>query len=70
MTPLAAQVADPKMKVTRVRAYDSPTLNNLFSQSNMVVTVRTDAGIAGIGEGGAKDTLEPCAGRVGSSTNL
>jgi L-alanine-DL-glutamate epimerase-like enolase superfamily enzyme len=30
----------------------------------MVVTVETDAGITGIGEGGAKDTLEQCAGTL------
>ena len=32
-------------------------------QSNMVVTIETDANITGIGEGGTRDTLEPCAGR-------
>jgi L-alanine-DL-glutamate epimerase-like enolase superfamily enzyme len=30
----------------------------------MVVTVETDAGITGVGEGGSKDTLEQCAGRL------
>ena len=30
----------------------------------MVVTVETDIGITGIGEGGAKDTLEQCAGTL------
>jgi L-alanine-DL-glutamate epimerase-like enolase superfamily enzyme len=29
-----------------------------------VVTVETDAGITGIGEGGSKDMLEQCAGRL------
>ena len=33
-------------------------------QSNMVVTIETDANITGIGEGGTRDTLEPCAGRL------
>ena len=33
-------------------------------QSNMVVTIETDASITGIGEGGTPDTLEPCAGRL------
>ena len=32
-------------------------------QSNMIVTIETDANITGIGEGGTRDTLEPCAGR-------
>jgi len=30
----------------------------------MVVTVETDAGITGIGEGGSKDTIDQCAGRL------
>jgi galactonate dehydratase len=30
----------------------------------MVVTVETDIGITGIGEGGSKDTLEQCAGTL------
>src|SRR5215831_16802820 len=59
-----AQAAIPKMKITRVRAYSPPRLNPLFNQSDMVVTVETDAGVTGIGEGGAKDTLEQCAGRL------
>ena len=59
-----AQAALPKMKVTRVRAYTPPNPNVLFNQSDMVVTVETDAGITGIGEGGTKDMLEPLAGRL------
>ncbi len=64
VTPQRAQAAVPKMKITRVRVYAPPNLNTLFNQSNMVVTVETDAGITGIGEGGAKDTIEQCAGRL------
>src|SRR5262245_29177764 len=30
----------------------------------MLVTVETDAGITGIGEGGSRDTLEQCAGTL------
>jgi L-alanine-DL-glutamate epimerase-like enolase superfamily enzyme len=63
----AAQVgraALPKMKITRVRAYTPPNPNPIFNQSDMVVTVETDAGITGIGEGGARDTIEQCAGRL------
>src|SRR5580700_3179896 len=59
-----AQGAIPKMKVTRVRVYVPPNLNPLFNQSNMVVAVETDAGIIGFGEGGSKDTLEQCGGRL------
>src|SRR5262245_41389327 len=54
----------PKAKITRVRIYKPPELNLLFNQSNMVVTVETDIGITGVGEGGAKDTLEQCAGTL------
>ena len=59
-----AEAALPQAKITRVRIYRPPNLNPLFNQSNMVVTVETDIGITGIGEGGAKDTLEQCAGTV------
>jgi galactonate dehydratase len=59
-----ATAALPKTKITRVRIYQPPDLNPLFNQSNMLVTVETDAGITGIGEGGAKDTLEQCAGSL------
>jgi galactonate dehydratase len=52
------------MKITRVRAYSPPNLNTLFNQSDMVVTIETDAGVTGVGEGGSKDTLEQCAGRL------
>ena len=59
-----AQAAVPKMKITRIRAYAPPNPNPLFNQADTVVTVETDAGITGIGEGGFKDTLEQCAGRL------
>ena len=58
------QAALPKMKITRVRAYAPPNPNPLFNQSDLVVTIETDAGITGIGEGGSKDMLEQCAGRL------
>src|SRR5579863_525128 len=59
-----AQAAPSKMKITRVRVYEPPNRNTLFNQSDMVVTIETDGGITGIGEGGSKDTLEQCAGRL------
>jgi L-alanine-DL-glutamate epimerase-like enolase superfamily enzyme len=62
--PLRALAALPKATITRVRIYRPPELNPLFNQSNMVVTVETDIGLTGIGEGGAKDTLEQCAGTL------
>jgi L-alanine-DL-glutamate epimerase-like enolase superfamily enzyme len=64
LRPLDAAADLPKAKITRVRIYRPPNLNPLFNQSNMVVTVETDVGITGIGEGGAKDTLEQCAGTL------
>src|SRR6201986_1745702 len=54
----------PKMKITRVRAYLPPKPNPLFNQSDVVVTIETDAGITGIGEGGVKDTISHSAGRL------
>ena len=52
------------MKITRVRAYIPPNPNPLFNQSDHVVTIETDAGVTGIGEGGSKEMLEQCAGRL------
>src|ERR1700722_7474599 len=54
----------PAMKITRVRAWLPPNPTPLLNQSDVVVTVETDAGITGIGEGGVKDTLAPSAGRL------
>jgi galactonate dehydratase len=58
------QAAVPKMKITRVRAYAPPNANPLFNQSDLVITIETDAGITGIGEGGSKEMLEQSAGRL------
>ena len=54
----------PKAKITRVRIYKPKQFNPTFNQSNLVVTVETDAGLTGIGEGGTKDLLEQCAGSL------
>jgi galactonate dehydratase len=51
----------PKMKITRVRFYESPISRPMFNQSFHIVTVETDAGITGIGEGGSRDTVRECA---------
>ncbi|MES2462595.1 MAG: mandelate racemase/muconate lactonizing enzyme family protein [Armatimonadota bacterium] len=48
------------MKINRIRLYRPRTLNPTFNQSDMVVTVETDAGITGVGEGGTPDTLTQC----------
>jgi L-alanine-DL-glutamate epimerase-like enolase superfamily enzyme len=60
----------PKAKITRIRYYKTPTdaagrpntRQPLFNQSTNVVIVETDAGLTGVGEGGAHDTMEQCAG--------
>ena len=64
LRPTPVTAALPKAKITRVRIYRPPDLNPLFNQSNMIATVETDIGITGIGEGGAKDTLEQVAGTL------
>jgi L-alanine-DL-glutamate epimerase-like enolase superfamily enzyme len=62
--PKISEAALPKAKITKVNIYEPPNPNRLFNQSNMLVTVETDAGLTGIGEGGARDTLEQCAGTL------
>jgi L-alanine-DL-glutamate epimerase-like enolase superfamily enzyme len=62
--PSRVLAAVPKTKITRVRVYAPPAPNPLFNQSDLVVTVETDTGITGIGEGGSKEMLEQCAGRL------
>ncbi len=54
----------PKATITRIRVYDPPNVNPIFNQSNLVVTIETDIGITGIGEGGAKDTLDQAGARL------
>jgi len=50
-----------QMKITRIRFYRNPNSRPIFNQSFHVVTVETDQGITGIGEGGSRDTIEQCA---------
>jgi galactonate dehydratase len=64
LDPFEAFADLPKAKSTRVKIFRPPNFNPLFNQSNMVVTVETDIGITGIGEGGSKDTLEQVAGTL------
>lgn len=60
----------PKAKITRVRYFKTPTdaagrpnrRQPTFNQSTNVVLVETDIGLTGVGEGGAGDTMEQCAG--------
>lgn len=58
-----AQTPEPaKMKITKIRYYSAPGYTKaLFNQARGIVEVETDGGIIGIGEGGAKDTIEQVA---------
>lgn len=62
--PRISEAALPKAKITRVRVYLPPNLNQTLNQSDMLCTVETDIGITGVGEGGTKDLLEQCAGSL------
>ncbi len=59
-----APAAPAKMKITRIRYHHVPTSRPIFNQSSHIVTVETDQGITGIGEGGSKDTIEQLAGLI------
>ena len=61
--PAPAKSAPP-MKITRVRYYHNPASPLHFNQSFNIVTVETDAGITGIGEGGSPDTVRQCAAMI------
>ncbi|MBZ5514333.1 MAG: mandelate racemase/muconate lactonizing enzyme family protein [Acidobacteriia bacterium] len=52
------------MKITRVRFYHNPGTRPMINQSFHIVTVETDQGITGIGEGGSRDTIEQCAAMI------
>jgi galactonate dehydratase len=54
----------PRMKITRVRYYHTKTSRPVFNQSSHIVTVETDQGITGIGEGGTRDPIEQLAGLI------
>jgi hypothetical protein len=66
--PAAGQAVEtglPKLTITRIRIYAPPNLNPVFNQSNMVVTIETsNPKLVGVGDGGTRDTLEQCAGRL------
>jgi len=59
--PAAGAASPPRMKITRIRFYLNPASGPTFNQSFHIVTVETDQGITGIGEGGSKDMVEQCA---------
>ncbi|MCP5119460.1 MAG: mandelate racemase/muconate lactonizing enzyme family protein [bacterium] len=57
-----ARAALKRMKITRIRYYEDPASRPIFNQTSHVVTVETDQGITGIGEGGSTDTIKQLAG--------
>jgi galactonate dehydratase len=59
-----AEAALPKAKITRVKCWAHPSMNRSFAQSGMLVTVETDIGITGIGEGGSPDLIQDLAGSL------
>jgi len=61
---LSAAAAPPLLKITRVRFYHNPKSPEHFNQSFNIVTVETDQGITGIGEGGSRDTISQCAAMI------
>ena len=60
-SPAAADL--PDLRITRIRYYHvEPGVRRVFNQSRHIVTVETDGGITGVGEGGHKDSIEQLAG--------
>ncbi len=63
-TPATPLAMPGRMKITRVRFYRNPKSPPHFNQSMHIVTVETDQGITGIGEGGFNDGVEQCAAMI------
>ena len=63
LTALGLEAALPRMKITRVRYYRvaGEGARPIFNQSSHIVTIETDEGLIGIGEGGHKDSIEQLA---------
>jgi L-alanine-DL-glutamate epimerase-like enolase superfamily enzyme len=57
----AARAELAKMTIKRIRFYRSPLSRPILNQSFHVITVETDQGVCGVGEGGSVDTLQQCA---------
>jgi len=52
------------LKIRRVRFYHNPKSPPHYNQSFHIVTVETDQGIMGVGEGGSAETVQQCAGMI------
>ncbi len=60
-----ASAALPPLKITKVNFYRvGGAKRPIFNQSSEIVTVETDAGITGIGEGGHMDSIEQLASLI------
>ncbi len=59
-----ASAALPETKIRAVRFHRVRDSRPIFNQSSHIVTVETDAGITGIGEGGSPDTVEQLAALI------
>lgn len=65
VTPEFSEAQLPDAQVTRIRIFDPPGGRRLqFNQSTMVITVETNVGITGIGEGGSPDLVRSLAPSV------
>jgi L-alanine-DL-glutamate epimerase-like enolase superfamily enzyme len=64
LTAAALARVPERMKITRIRFYHNPNSREIFNQSYHIVTIETDAGITGIGEGGSTDTIKQCAAMI------
>src|SRR6516225_1713074 len=51
-------------KIRRVRFYRNPKSPPHYNQSFHIVTVETDQGIMGVGEGGSSETIQQCAAMI------
>jgi galactonate dehydratase len=52
------------LKIRRVRFYHNPKSPPHYNQSFHIVTVETDQGITGVGEGGSDETVRQCAAMI------
>jgi galactonate dehydratase len=62
-----AQGALSDMKITRIRLYnpsDTTGLSGWINQSAILVTIETDSGLVGVGQGGSKDLIEDIGGML------
>ena len=60
----AANALPPPLVIRRVRFYHNPKSPAHFNQSFHIVTIETDQGITGVGEGGSKEAVEQCAAMI------